>query len=185
MSTLPKRVYRRFQGTGQAIDGVFPQPVRMTARVIYMATLIESLAVVTNGPELIAGSVPIFLNRNGRTSPSVVETIMAENIAAANAQISRIMPIGCCSAFSWSIAKQISPPMIPQARATSIAIRTSRAKTCENLSAARCPAAGPEATMAEVWRARGYSRGATGYCAGFAGMKFKPRGWRGETIVRQ
>ena len=46
----------------------------------------ESFAVVTRGPELIAGSIPIPRNRNGRNSPSVVATMMAENIAAAKAK---------------------------------------------------------------------------------------------------
>jgi len=55
-----------------------------------MVTLIESFAVVTNGPELIAGSIPIRLNKKGRNSPKVVATIIAENIAVANARTSLI-----------------------------------------------------------------------------------------------
>jgi hypothetical protein len=58
-------------------------------RVIYIATLIESFAVVTSGPELIAGSIPIRLNKNGRNNPSVVATIIAENIAVAKAKMMR------------------------------------------------------------------------------------------------
>jgi hypothetical protein len=54
-----------------------------------MATLMESFAVVTNGPELMAGSIPIFLNKNGKVSPRVVATMMAQNMAAAKAGTSR------------------------------------------------------------------------------------------------
>ena len=49
----------------------------------------ESFAVVTNGPELMAGSMLILLNKNGRNSPSVVATIIAENMAAPKASINR------------------------------------------------------------------------------------------------
>ena len=55
-----------------------------------MATLIESFAVVTRGPELIAGSMPIRRNKKGRNKPSVVATIIAENIAVAKAKTIRI-----------------------------------------------------------------------------------------------
>ncbi len=48
----------------------------------------ESFAVVTNGPELIAGSIPIRRNKNGRNKPRVVATIIAENIANPNANTS-------------------------------------------------------------------------------------------------
>ena len=58
-------------------------------RVIYIATLMESFAVVTSGPELIAGSMPIRRNKKGRNNPSVVATIIAENIAVPNARIRR------------------------------------------------------------------------------------------------
>lgn len=54
-----------------------------------MATLIESFAVVTRGPELIAGSIPILRNKKGRNRPSVVATIMAENMAVAKAKTIR------------------------------------------------------------------------------------------------
>jgi hypothetical protein len=53
---------------------------------MYIATLMESFAVVTRGPELMAGSIPIPRNRNGRNSPSVVATMIAENIATAKAR---------------------------------------------------------------------------------------------------
>ena len=93
----------------------FGQPASRTARLIYIATLIESFAVVTSGPELMAGSMPIFLKMNGRNRPSVVETIIAENIAAANAGTRRVTCMGWgWSALSWNIAKQINPPTIPQ-----------------------------------------------------------------------
>lgn len=49
----------------------------------------ESFAVVTSGPELMAGSMPIRRNKKGRNSPSVVATIMAENIAMPKAKIRR------------------------------------------------------------------------------------------------
>ncbi len=51
-----------------------------------MATLRESFAVVTKGPELMAGSIPIPRKRNGRSSPSIVATMMAENIATVKAR---------------------------------------------------------------------------------------------------
>ena len=35
------------------------QAANSTVKIMYMATLIESLAVVTSGPELMAGSIPI------------------------------------------------------------------------------------------------------------------------------
>lgn len=54
-----------------------------------MATLIESFAVVTSGPELIAGSIPILRNKNGSSNPSVVATMIAENIAATKARTIR------------------------------------------------------------------------------------------------
>ena len=57
-----------------------------------MATLIESFAVVTRGPELIAGSMPIRRNKKGRNRPRVVATIIAENIAVAKAKIIRAGP---------------------------------------------------------------------------------------------
>ena len=56
---------------------------------MYIATLIESFAVVTRGPELIAGSIPIRRNKKGRNSPRVVATMMAENIAVPKAKIRR------------------------------------------------------------------------------------------------
>ncbi len=107
----------------------FRQVLSETARVIYIATLIESFAVVTNGPELIAGSIPIFLNRNGSVRPSVVATIIAQNMAAAKAGTSRAIWMSVWSGFKCSMAKQMTPPSIPQARATSRAIRTSLVKT--------------------------------------------------------
>ncbi len=58
-------------------------------KVIYIATLIESFAVVTRGPELIAGSMPILRNKNGKNKPRVVATIIAENIAVPNAKTRR------------------------------------------------------------------------------------------------
>ena len=58
-----------------------------------MVTLIESFAVVTSGPELIAGSIPIRLNKNGNNRPSVVATIIAENIAVPNAKTIRTASI--------------------------------------------------------------------------------------------
>jgi hypothetical protein len=33
----------------------------------------------------MAGSIPILLNKNGKNNPSVVDTIIAENIAVLNA----------------------------------------------------------------------------------------------------
>lgn len=54
-----------------------------------MLTLMESLAVVTSGPELMAGSSPMRRNRNGKNSPSVVDTIIDENIASVNATAKR------------------------------------------------------------------------------------------------
>ena len=59
--------------------------VKTNANVRYIATLIESFAVVTSGPELIAGSILILLNKNGKKSPRVVDTIIAENIAMVKA----------------------------------------------------------------------------------------------------
>ena len=53
---------------------------------MYIATLIESFAVVTKGPALIAGSIPILRKRNGRNKPKVVATMIAENIAKAKAK---------------------------------------------------------------------------------------------------
>ena len=52
---------------------------------MYIATLMASFAVVTSGPELMAGSIPILRNRKGRNNPSVVATIIAENMAIPNA----------------------------------------------------------------------------------------------------
>lgn len=49
----------------------------------------ESFAVVTRGPELMAGSMPIRRNRKGRNRPRVVATIMAENIAVPKAKMRR------------------------------------------------------------------------------------------------
>ena len=46
-----------------------------------MATLMESLAAVTRGPELMAGSMPSLRKRKGRSRPRVVATMMAENMA--------------------------------------------------------------------------------------------------------
>lgn len=94
-----------------------------------MATLMESFAVVTSGPELMAGSIPIRRNKNGKNKPSVVATIMAENIAVPNAKVN-------CIAFTFSTdvlelirIAQATPPKIPQLNATSKAIRTSLVKT--------------------------------------------------------
>ena len=94
-----------------------------------MATLIESFAVVTRGPELIAGSMPIRRNKNGRNKPSVVATIIAENIAVPNAKTSRIGCIFPTGPFELSKIAQASPPKIPQLSATSRAIRASLVKT--------------------------------------------------------
>ncbi len=60
-----------------------------------MATLIESLAVVTRGPELMAGSMPILRKRKGRNRPRVVATMMAENMAVPKAKTSRIGSMLC------------------------------------------------------------------------------------------
>ena len=59
-----------------------------------MATLMESLAVVTSGPELIAGSKPIRRNKNGNDRPKDVEIMMAENIAIPNAIANRNCSLG-------------------------------------------------------------------------------------------
>ena len=110
----------------------------------------ESLAVVTSGPELMAGSMPIRRKRNGRNKPSVVATIIAENIAVPNASISRKGTIFSAGAFELSSSPQARPPSTPQLNATKSAIRTSLVKTWLNLCAARCPVARPETTIAEV-----------------------------------
>ena len=120
-----------------------------------MVALIESLAVVTSGPELIAGSIPTFLNKNGRKSPNVVATIMAENIEMPNAMtIQRCSENWTVSVFEFPIRLDrrlhATAPIIPQVMATTNAIFTSRIKTCPNLSAARWPVARPEITIADV-----------------------------------
>ena len=89
----------------------------------------ESLAVVTSGPELMAGSMPILRNKNGKNNPSVVATIIAENIAVPNASTSRKGSIFTAGTFELSSSPQARPPNIPQLKATKSAIRTSLVKT--------------------------------------------------------
>ena len=117
---------------------------------MYIATLMESFAVVTSGPELMAGSMPTFLNKKGRNRPSVVATIMAENIAIAKAKMMRIGSMLSVIDLGPSRSPQPTPPMIPQQRATNNATRTSRINTWLNLCAARWPVAKPQTTMADV-----------------------------------
>ena len=96
--------------------------------------------------------MPIRRNKNGRNNPSVVATIIAENIAVPNANISRTGSMMLSEAFKLSRIAQATPPITPQLSATSKAIRTSRVKTWLNFNAARWPVANPETTMVEVWR---------------------------------
>ena len=110
----------------------------------------ESFAVVTNGPELIAGSMPIRRNKNGKNNPNVVATIIAENIAVPNAKTIRIGGIFSTPALELSNIAHTAPPNNPQLNATRRAMRTSRVKTWLNLSAAKWPVANPETTIAEV-----------------------------------
>jgi len=117
-----------------------------------MATLMESLAVVTSGPELIAGSMPILRKRKGRNRPRVVATIMAENIAVPNAKTIRAGWIVLSRILKLSSREHATPPRRPQLKATTMAMRTSRINTCPNLKAARWPVARPQTTIAEVCR---------------------------------
>ena len=116
--------------------------------------LIESFVVVTRGPELIAGSIPIFRNKNGRNSPKVVATMIAENIPVPNAITIRTCPLNGVAAPSRPSRPgkyaQITAPIIPQLIATNNAIRDSRANTWLNRCAARCPVANPQTTIADV-----------------------------------
>ena len=105
---------------------------------------------MTSGPELIAGSMPIRRNKNGRNKPRVVATMIAENIAVPNAKISRPSETAFSGALEQIKIAQAIPPSTPQLNATRSAIRTSRVKTWPNLNAARWPVANPDTTMAEV-----------------------------------
>ena len=90
-----------------------------------------SLAVVTSGPELIAGSIPIFLKRNGKNKPNVVATIIAENIAIVKASAILNPELFATSGLVSIAGKNahIKPPIIPQLIATIAATLTSRANT--------------------------------------------------------
>ena len=77
----------------------------------------------------MAGSIPVRRNKNGKNNPSVVATIIAENIAVPNAKMSLKGSVVSMDALVWSSSAQATPPIIPQLRATSKAIRTSRVKT--------------------------------------------------------
>ena len=98
----------------------------------------------------MAGSMPIFRNKNGKIKPSVVETIMAENIAIPNAKTSRAGSMAFSAFLVFIKIAQVIPPKIPQLNATTRAIRVSREKTCLNFNATRCPVANPETTIADV-----------------------------------
>ena len=106
-------------------------------KVIYIATLIESFAVVTRGPELIAGSMPILRNKNGKNNPRVVATIIAENIAVPNAKISRSGETLFSVVRVEINIEQTIPPNNPQLSATRSAMRISREKTWLNFNAAK------------------------------------------------
>ena len=86
-------------------------------------------AVVTSGPELIAGSMPIRRNKNGNSNPNVVATIIAENMAVLNAKTTRIGTVFSVPLLELSNITNAVPPNNTQLNATRRAMRTSRAKT--------------------------------------------------------
>ena len=94
----------------------------------------------------------MLLNKNGKNKPSVVATMIAENIAAAKARIIWIDDMLFSGVLNPSIMAQANQPIIPQLTATSKAIRTSLLKTWLSLNAAKCPVARPDTTIADVCR---------------------------------